>query len=98
MTEFVTVARRRLDNEQANIEYMTIEEQAIFYGELKGYAAEKGTYKPGWPAAKFRARFGDWPSRNVEATPTLDCTAETRAWIDATMRDFWRTQKRKVRR
>lgn len=79
---------------QAAIEYMTIEERAIMYGELKGYAEEKG-YKPTWAMAKYKDRFGYWPPASVRATPTLECSDLTRIWIDATMRDFWRTRKRK---
>ena len=89
-----TDAHRRLA--QAEIEWMTQEERAIMYGELKGYAEEKG-YKPGWAAAKFKDRFGDWPSKEVKATPTLECSSQTRMWIDATMRDFWRMRKREAK-
>ena len=87
-----TDAHRRLA--QAEIEWMTQEERAIMYGELKGYAEEKG-YKPGWAAAKFKDRFGDWPSPAVKATPTMECSIQTRMWIDATMRDWFKTRKRK---
>ena len=84
----------RRTSPQASMEWLTIEERAIMYGEFKGYAEEKG-YKPGWAAAKYKDRFGDWPPASVKATPTLECSSQTRMWIDATMRDFWRTKKRK---
>jgi hypothetical protein len=91
----VTDARRRLDNAQAEVEFLTIEERAIFFGELKGYGREK-SYKPGYAASKFKARFGEWPSREIEATPELECSDATRRWISATMHDFWRSKKRKA--
>ena len=90
----VTDARRRLDNAQEGLEFMTIEERAIMFGELKGYAAEKG-WKPGWAAMKYRERFGYFPEASVAATPQLDCGPQTSLWVRATMQDAWKRKKRK---
>ena len=97
--EYVTDARRRLDNEekaenQQGLEWLTVEERAIFYGELKGYAAGKG-WKPGWPAVQYKKRFGYFPEASVAATPVLACGLETRLWVKATMQDAWKRKKRK---
>jgi DNA repair protein RadD len=56
-------------------------DQAEFFAELRGCAAERG-YAPGWAAHKFRERFGVWPKhtlvRNAEPRqPSL----KTRNWI-----------------
>jgi hypothetical protein len=97
-TEFETDAHRRLRLQaQGDLEWQTIEERAVFYGELKGFAIEKG-YKPGWAAMKYKDRFGYFPERSVEASPAFDCSLATRVWIDTVNRDFWRTQKRKGRK
>lgn len=89
-----TDAYRRLESEQSRLEWFTAEDRAIFYGELKGYAAEKGYLKSeGWCAHKYKLRFGYWPEQNVKATPTLDCGDETRRWIQAATREFWKEKK-----
>ena len=87
-----TDAHRRLA--QQEVEFMSIEEIALMFGELKGYAQEKG-YKPGWASCKFKDRFGDWPSDDVKATPLLACGDLTRIWIEAVTRDWWRSRPRK---
>ena len=79
---------------QQEVEFLTIEERAIMFGELKGYAQEKG-YKTGWAVMKFKDRFGDWPSDDVKATPSLAPTETTRIWIEAVTRDWWRSRPRK---
>jgi len=89
-----TDAHRRLSNVQADLEWLTIEEKAIMFGEFKGYAEEKG-YKPTWAVAKYKDRFGEWPTANVKATAPIPCSPATRMWIDATVREFWRMKKRR---
>jgi hypothetical protein len=84
-----TDAYRRLSNPQTEIEWLTIEERAVFFGELRAYGTEKG-YKSGWASMKYKDRFGDWPPRHVQATPEMECSSETLLWIKATMQDFWR--------
>lgn len=81
---------------QADLEWMSIEEQAIMFGEMKGYAAEKG-YQPLWAVLKFRERFGHKPGANVLATPQLDCGPLTRLWIRASMDEGWRREKERRR-
>lgn len=57
----------------------TWEQKAAFFGELLGYAQDKG-YKPGWAANKYREKFGVWPNKmsHVEAA---ECSFETSQWI-----------------
>lgn len=88
----ITDATRRL--EQSDLEWLTVEERAAFFGELKGYGQEKG-YKTGWAALKYKDRFGEFPNdplvRDARAT---DCGAETRLWIKSTMEGWWRRKPR----
>ena len=98
----VTDARRRLDNEekaksQQDLEWLTIEEKAIMFGEFKGYAIERGK-GPGYATFLYKERFCEWPSDNVRATPTLDCSAETRALAKDIARKYALTQRRKGRK
>jgi len=61
------------------------EDKAQFYGQLLGYADEKG-YKRGWAARKYREKFDVWPDdpRVKYARPML-CGNTVRAWIKAQM-------------
>ena len=40
---------------------VSVTEKAIFFGELKGYAASKG-YNDGWCAHKYREKYDVWPN------------------------------------
>jgi superfamily II DNA or RNA helicase len=52
-----------------------------FLSELKCYAFEHG-YKPGWPAVKYKDRFGNWPERSMEdIAPALSVSRATKSWI-----------------
>ena len=79
---------------QADLDWHTADERAVIFSELKGYAAERAAagkpYKAGWAAMKFKARFGIFPPRDIEAAPATECSEETRRWIKATMRDSWK--------
>ena len=90
MSEYVieTDAYRRL--EMDDLDWTTVEEKAAFYGELKGFAEEKG-YKPAFAAVKYRTRFGEYPNdRHVRDAPTIPCGVSTRLWIKASQQDFWK--------
>lgn len=57
------------------------EERRVFLSELKGYAIDKG-YKPGWSAAKYREKFGDWPDWSLKDVPPADVFSPgTLLWI-----------------
>ncbi len=58
-----------------------IAEKAAFFGELKGYAMERG-YKDGWASHKYHERFGVWPNdqRVCCAQPALP-SLKTKNWI-----------------
>lgn len=62
-------------------------EKQQFYSELRGYYFEKirdgKKWKPGWPAAQFRAKFGDWP-RGLQDV-SVDPSKETRNFIRSQM-------------
>ena len=61
----------------------TLPEQRQFYQELLGYAQER-SYKPGWAAAQFRDRFGQWPERSWPTIPAVT-SLTTRSWIRSRM-------------
>ena len=55
-------------------------EQKSFYLQLRQIGIDRG-YKPGWPAAKFRNKFGDWPPRTwSHLAPVLPSPATLR-WV-----------------
>ena len=88
---FVTDARRRLDQE--DLDWFTWEEREQFYGELKGFAAEKG-YNPAFAAVKYKVRFGEYPNdRHVRYAEARPCGPQTRLWIKATQQGFWRKRR-----
>jgi superfamily II DNA or RNA helicase len=43
----------------------TYQEKHVFLAELKGYALEHN-YKSGWPAMKFKEKFGEFPPRYMD--------------------------------
>lgn len=51
-----------------------------FYQELKSIAEERA-YKPGWAAAKYKDKFGDWPPREWNYLEPLPPTVATRRWV-----------------
>lgn len=59
----------------------THEGKAAFFGELLGYAQDKG-YKPGWAANKYREKFGVWPTKMSHVQP-VEPSFETASWIKA---------------
>jgi superfamily II DNA or RNA helicase len=68
---------------QANAnKHWTWEAKEKFFGELKWHGAVKG-YKVGWPAQKYRDRFGVWPDAHRDAAPREPGYA-TLAWIRST--------------
>jgi hypothetical protein len=87
-----TDAYRRL--EQSDLDWTTWDEKEAFYGELKGFAEEKG-YKPAFAAVKYKTRFGEYPNdKRVRDAPARPCGFETRLWVKATQEGFWRTKRR----
>lgn len=56
-------------------------DQKAFYAEMKAYASEHG-YKPGWSAAKYRERFGNWPPRSFESVaPAAEVSPAISSWV-----------------
>ena len=53
---------------------------AKFLAELKCYAQDRH-YKPGWAAAKFKDKFGHWPSRDMDPPPAMFVSPKTASWI-----------------
>lgn len=76
------------------IKLPTKEEKQRFYSEVKGYYNEKirdgKTWKPGWVAAQYKAKYGVWP-RGLDESP-LDPSSETRNYIRS---QFIRNAKRR---
>lgn len=59
----------------------TMDEKAVFYGELKTYAKEKG-YKEGWCANKFKSKFSTWPNHpSIKLAPAIPVSFETSRWL-----------------
>ena len=73
----------------------TVDEQdrAVFYSELRGFAAEKG-YKPGWAAHKYAERHGGFPPWSWNREPVAVPSASTRGWIKSRTIAWARSQAR----
>jgi superfamily II DNA or RNA helicase len=69
---FRDLARRDLLRETA--------ERRQFYRELKGIVSEKN-YKPGFAAAKFRERYGDWPPYAWQLDQAVAPSLATSRWV-----------------
>ena len=72
--ELVELKRKKKENRE-----LTMEQKAVFYGELIHYGMQKG-YKSGWAANKYRERFSVWPNK-VGGVGPLVPTPETLNWI-----------------
>lgn len=56
-------------------------EMAAFYGELKGFAAEKG-YKERWSGFKFKEKFGFWPDDpDIRNAPKRSPGLKVKQWV-----------------
>jgi len=74
----ISVARKATKRENRE---MTMYEKARFFGELRGYAQERG-YKEGWAANKYRERLGVWPNDpSIRYAPLRPCGPATASWI-----------------
>jgi superfamily II DNA or RNA helicase len=60
--------------------YLTHNEKAMFYAELKGYAYQHN-YKEGWAANKYRERIGTWPANDMKYIQMLAPKPSTASWI-----------------
>ncbi len=59
----------------------SIADKAIFYSQLKGFAAAR-RYADGWVSHKFKERFGTWPNDpRIRSGPSLTPSLQTRNWI-----------------
>jgi superfamily II DNA or RNA helicase len=79
LTEIIPGKLRNVSNKKA--EHWSDQEKKVFLIELKGYAMQHG-YKPGWSAAQYREKFGDWPPRywsNLLPSPVM--SPGTALWI-----------------
>jgi hypothetical protein len=59
---------------------VTMEEKAMFYSELKGYAVIH-KYKPGWASNKYRERVGVWPANEITGVRPSQPRPITANWI-----------------
>jgi DNA repair protein RadD len=58
-----------------------IQDKAAFFGELKGYATQRG-YNDGWALHKYRERFGVWPNDpRVRCARPIPPSLKTKNWI-----------------
>jgi superfamily II DNA or RNA helicase len=51
-----------------------------WYSNLCYYAEIKG-YKPGWVANKYKAKFGEYPSRSMDRMPITEMSKDVMSWI-----------------
>lgn len=59
----------------------TIEKKALFYGELRALANERG-YSEGWACHKFREKFGAWPNDpRIRFAPPSTPSLKTKQWV-----------------
>ncbi len=68
-------------------------DQRVFHAELCGLAIERG-YKPGWAAHQFKAKFGDFPSRDLNHEPAVDPSLQTRRWVKSRQIAWWRARQK----
>ena len=74
--ELIELGSRRSGNAE-----VTIAEKALFYAQLRGFAAGKG-YREGWASHKYREKFGVWPNDpRVKSAPAISPSLQTRNWI-----------------
>lgn len=71
---------------------MTMDEKASFFGELKGFAQERG-YKPGWAANQYRQKFGVWP-RGIDDVTPREPSMKTRSWVKSRLIAWAKSKKR----
>jgi DNA repair protein RadD len=57
-----------------------VQDRAVFYAELRAYAAEHN-FEPGWAAHRFRERFGEFQPWSWNAHPVVPPSRPTRGWI-----------------
>jgi superfamily II DNA or RNA helicase len=57
----------------------TLAEESQFLSELK--ALHKPGWKPGWSAAKFKEKFGHWPSPQIAGVAPGTPSLATRNWV-----------------
>jgi DNA repair protein RadD len=60
--------------------YVPLETRRSFYGQLRGFAAERG-HKSGWAAHKFKEKFGTFPPWDWNQLPHEAPEPATRSWI-----------------
>ena len=58
----------------------TEQERITFYSELRSIAQER-SYKTGWAAQQYKAKFGDFPPWEWNDYPTLAPKPTTRSWV-----------------
>ncbi len=58
------------------------QERLAFFGELRGFAREKG-FKPAWAAHKFKDRHGGFPPWSWNDQPALAPSITTRRWVQS---------------
>jgi superfamily II DNA or RNA helicase len=61
----------------------THDEKMRWLGMLTSIQLERG-YKPGWPAANFKEKFGHWPAYGLSVDP-ITPSPECRSWVRSRM-------------
>jgi hypothetical protein len=62
---------------------VTPAERRQFFGELVSIGRDRG-YKPGWPAAIFKEKFGEWPARGWDGD-VRSPSEKTLSWVKSRM-------------
>jgi DNA repair protein RadD len=77
----------------------SIDEQMIFYAELRGFQRTARTraglpYAKGWAAAQYKSKFHGWPPYAWNNHPIAEPSAVTLRWIKSKQIAFWRAKER----
>lgn len=76
---------------------MDLSEKRRFHQQLIWIGRER-SYKPGWPAAMFREKFGAWPPFGRWENPEpIEPTPQVRAWVRSRQIAYARSQGRPAR-
>lgn len=70
------------------------EDRQEFFQQLLYIGKERG-YKPGWAAAQYKNRFGDWPPRDWNRLPPMQPAPATLEYVRRQQQRYW-VAKRKV--
>lgn len=72
-------------------------EKRQFFMELVSMGWERG-YKPGWPGAMYKERFGEWPPREWRSFGAKVPTPKTRSWVKSRQIAYYKRKQKEEKR